>query len=148
MESATGTITWIENGVATVVVEAQNRCKRCESGRGCGAALIGIEQTRQLKVGIPARMSLQRGDHVRLTVSPRHLLRAALLAYGLPLASLLVFSGAAWVSGVVTTDIAAFVFAAAGLGIGLVGSRRILGKGAACEQFLPEIDGIADEAGR
>ncbi len=149
MESATGIVSSIESGVATVIVNALGGCKRCASGRGCGAGmLIGSEQRRQLKIDVPVGMSLTSGDHIRLTVSRRHLVRAAMLAYGVPLASVMVFSGAAWVSGVATSDLAAIGFAVAGLGAGLIGSRRILGRDAACERFLPVIDGIAGEADR
>jgi sigma-E factor negative regulatory protein RseC len=142
MESATGKVSSVGDGVATVVVDAPVACARCAAGKGCGAGLLaGEPKARQVEVRIPSGMTLEYGDSVTLGIAPRYLLRAAMLAYGLPLIGLLAFCGIAWTSGVVGNDLAAVPYALAGLYAGILAGRRLLANAAACEQFTPVIDG-------
>ncbi|HZD53357.1 MAG TPA: SoxR reducing system RseC family protein, partial [Woeseiaceae bacterium] len=71
---------------ATVSVEVAAACPRCASGAGCGAGLlVRRREPAELEVEIARGISLQPGDRVRLAFLPARLLRAAWLAYGLPL---------------------------------------------------------------
>jgi sigma-E factor negative regulatory protein RseC len=147
MESAIGTVSSVAEGTATLMVAAPIACHRCAAGKGCGAGLLGTnEKPRRLETSIPAGMTLAVGDRVRLTVAPRHLLRAAILAYGLPLISMLAFVAIAWGFGAADSDLLAFGFAVTGLLAGLLLSRRLLAAEAACEQFVPVIEGLAGAA--
>ena len=147
MESAIGTVSSVAEGVATLVVAAPITCHRCAAGRGCGAGLLGSnEKPRRVETSIPAGMTLAVGDQVRLTVAPRHLLRAAILAYGLPLISMLVFVAIAWGFGAADSDLLAVAFALTGLVAGFLLSRRLFAAEAACEQFVPVIESFAGAA--
>lgn len=142
MESASGKIETINDGIACVVVDAAVTCPRCEAGRGCGAGLLtGNAKPRRMEVGIPQGMAFAAGDAVTLSIAPRYLLRAAMLAYGLPLLLMLLAVGLARVAGVASSDAAAVVFSATGLLVGIVLGRWLLRREAVCEQFTPEIDG-------
>lgn len=148
METATGRVSSVHDGVATVVVAAPVACKRCESGKGCGAGLLtGSEKPGEMEIGVPAGMTLRPGDQVTLAVAPRQLLRAASLAYGLPLLSMVVFVAFAWVSGESAGDATAIAFGVAGLTAGVWLSRRILARGAVCESFVPVIESHGADAG-
>jgi len=141
METVTGRVNSVHNGIASVMVEAPIACRRCASGRGCGAGLLtGSEGSRHIEVKISPGMNLVAGDAVRLAVSPQQLLRAALLAYGLPLAALV--SAAAVASMFVGTigDLGAVGFAAAGLAGGVFASRRYLERESVCHQFVPVVE--------
>jgi len=70
------------------------------------------------------------------------LLRAAFLAYGLPLVSMLVFIGAAAIFGNALSDLTGAIVAIAGLAAGIFAGRRILKRDAACDQLVPNIEGL------
>jgi sigma-E factor negative regulatory protein RseC len=97
MDSPVGTIVSIADGHATVSVDAAIVCARCAAGKGCGAGLlIGSDRTRLIEVQVSPGLGLKAGDKVKLTLSPSNLLRAALLAYGLPLGGIIIALGMAW----------------------------------------------------
>ena len=73
-------------GKAIVEVESVVVCERCESGRGCGAGLMGRQAGEKRVEAIVAKnLDLQSGDLVSIALEPRHILRAALVVYGSPL---------------------------------------------------------------
>ena len=86
-------------------------------------------------------MVLVDGDDVHLAVAPRQLLRAAFLAYGVPLLAIVVAVGVGVISGLASTDPRAIGFAIAGLVFGIYLSRRQLAADTACRQFQPVIEG-------
>ena len=143
MESVVGRICTVQNGVVTVVVDAPVTCRRCASGKGCGAGLLAAgQESKQIEIRIPAGMVLHTGEHVRLAIASADLLRAAFLAYGLPLVSMLVFIGAASIFGNVLSDLTGAIVAIAGLAAGIFAGRRILKRDAACDQLVPNIEGL------
>lgn len=140
MESATGRVSSVDGDRITVRVDAPVACRRCAAGKGCGAGLLdGSSATRFLDVDVPVGMQLDIGDEVTLTLSPRRLLRAAALAYGLPLLSLVTAATIAWLAGAEPDSLVAVAMVIAGLAAGIFGSRYILNQGAACDQFEPTI---------
>ena len=140
MESASGKISALNGAIATVEVASPLACQRCAAGKGCGA---GIFQTaakpRQIEVRIPPGMLVRRGDAIELMIGPKFLLRAAMLAYGLPLAGVVLFPGLAWLTIGSIADSAGIVLAIAGLAAGLLAGRQILRRESVCEQFVPAI---------
>lgn len=76
---------------AVVAIAASSACARCREGRGCGAWLpgSGTGETR-LRVTVPSGLQLAEGDRVTVHMSGPALLTAAGIAYGLPLAGLLL----------------------------------------------------------
>ncbi len=126
--------------MATVEVDSPIACPRCAAGKGCGAGIFqATQQPRKIEVRIPPGMKIRRGETIELTIGPKFLLRAAMLAYGLPLAGLVLFPGLAWLATGSVADGAGIALALAGLAAGLVLGRQILRRETVCEQFVPAI---------
>ncbi len=146
MESAFGRISALDQGVATVVVESPIACKRCAAGKGCGAGIFqDRERSSELRVEIPSGLRVREGDAIELTIAPKYLLRAAMLAYGLPLVCLVSFPALAWMLTGNPGDGPGIVLAVAGLLFGLFVGRRILRRESVCQQFVPTVRGASDE---
>lgn len=141
METAIGHVCSMDGGRITVVVDAPVACRRCASGKGCGAGLLaGSAKSRRIDVIAPAGITFEIGDVVTLTLAPAQLLRAALIAYGLPLVALV---GSAWLASGVAggqDNPAAIGIVLAGMALGFLASRRILDRDASCRQFVPAIE--------
>ncbi len=115
-------------------------CRRCADGKGCGAGIFqAAEKPREIEILIPAGMSVSPGDSIALTIGPKFLLRAAMLAYGLPLAGMVLFAGIGWWMPDSMSDSAAVVLAITGLAVGLAVGRQILQRESVCAQFVPTI---------
>lgn len=134
-ECTFGTVVATGPGTATVAVEAAVACERCAAGRGCGAALPGRPRRRRLQVSVPSRLDIAPGDRVKLALASATLLRAAWLAYGLPLAGLVaaVVAGSASIE----SEAGAVAFGAAGLVAGAAAARRLLRKERGVRRFVP-----------
>ncbi len=145
METTIGRVESLRGGTVTVIVDAPVACRRCAAGKGCGAGLLtGTESTRRIDMAIPAGMRLAVGDPVSLSVSPRQLLRAAAIAYGIPLAAFLAAAGLAGIATAGSNDLLASAIAISGLGAGMLLSRRLLRQDGTCRHFVPTIDGLRD----
>ena len=71
---------------AVVEVDSLVVCERCESGRGCGAGLLGREPgDKRVEALVAQDLDVQRGDIVSIVLAPRNILRAAVIVYGYPL---------------------------------------------------------------
>jgi len=145
MESATGRISAVSGANATVEVLSPLACRRCASGKGCGAGIFqDAGKTREIQVEIPLHMTVRVGDNIELAIASRHLLRAAMLAYALPLIAMLASLGVFWALSENASDGRAVVVAIFGLVSGLLVSRRLLKQESICEQFVPVIGGVPD----
>lgn len=102
--------------------------------------MLAADRTTRIDVRIPRDMVLKRGDAVQLVVDSGQLLRAAMLAYGLPLAGLLLFAGLAALLSPNAGDLRLAVFGLAGLLVGVFVSRRRLGRRVSCERFVPIVE--------
>jgi len=122
---------------ATVAVEAAAACARCAAGRGCGAGLLQKGRTRLIQVRVADGLALEPGDCVRLELKPLRLLRAAWLAYGLPLFAMVLFVAAATAMADLAGDIGVMAFGAAGLATGLIAGRRILRRDSCLQHLTP-----------
>jgi len=140
METVVGRVESVRDGMLTVVVDAGVACPRCASGQGCGAGLLASsEGVRRIDVSQPPGMSVRVGDAVSLSISPRQLLRASFIAYGVPLISLVAGAGLARMVGAGQGGLLPVVIAVAGLGIGIIASRRLLRRDRACDRFVPAL---------
>ena len=147
MESAIGRISTLRDRIATVVVESPVACKRCAAGKGCGAGIFqDTGKPHEIKIEIPAGMCVSDGDTIELTIGRKFLLRAAMLAYGLPLLAMVGFLGLAWMVAGNPGDGAGIVIAVSGLLVGLLIGRQILDRESICEQFVPSV-GTDPDAG-
>lgn len=140
MYSPFATVTAVRNGRATLIFDSQPICPRCAAGKGCGAGLInGMTREREWEVEIPRELELSGGDQVQLALSDAGILRAAALAYGMPLSGILLSLALAWLTFGPLSDPAAVSIATVGLAAGWLLGRSSL-KSASCRnQFQPRI---------
>ncbi len=142
MESVAGKISAIDDQRVTVEVRSAIACRRCAAGKGCGAGILqSTNEVRQISVELPVGLSAGVGDRVELSVEPKYLLRAALLAYGLPLSTMLVVLLAVQALPMTVNDAEAVGLALLGLIIGVMAGRSLLRKDSVCDQFIPIISG-------
>lgn len=148
MESTTGTIRAINGTHVSVTVDAPLACKRCASGKGCGAGLLlqGTSTPRVLDMHVPPGTRVSVGDEIRLSIAPAYLLKAAFLAYALPLIAVLLALAAGLLLTDTLGDSMAMLLALAGLVAGLFLSRKLMQNRALCEQFVPQFSRL-DQTG-
>jgi len=140
MDSPVGTIVSIADGHATVSVDAAVVCARCAAGKGCGAGLLtGSNRTRLIEAQLAPGLGLKAGDEVRLTLAPSNLLRAAFLAYGLPLGGIVIALGLAWIFKQTLDDRLAVLLAIGGLVGGVLVGRFYLNKDGCLKNLVPTI---------
>ncbi len=140
MDSPVGRIVTVGPGHATVSVDAAQVCARCAAGKGCGAGLLtGASRLRLIDVDVPPGMDLKPGDDVKLTIAPSHLLHAAVLAYGLPLAGVVIALGIAWIMSRTLNDVLAVVLAICGLVAGALLGRHFLNQHGCLKNLVPTV---------
>ncbi len=140
MESPVGRIVSLADGHATVSVDAAANCARCAAGKGCGAGLLtGSNRSRLIEVQLASGLGLKVGDEVKLALAPANLLRAALLAYGLPLGGMLIALGVAGFLDRALDDQIAVVLAVGGLAGGTLLGRYYLNKDGCLKNLVPTI---------
>jgi len=140
MESTIATVISVSRDAALVSIDTATACPRCASGKGCGAGILGDSGSRRnLEVPVMTGMKIAAGDRVRLSLQSAHLLRAALLAYGTPLAGILVsLAGASWLYQAPTDGQAALI-ALAGFAAGLLTGRQLIRRDSCLERLVPSI---------
>jgi sigma-E factor negative regulatory protein RseC len=140
MDRASGKIISVHADTATVSV-ANTGCPRCAAGKGCGAGLLtGRPGSTEVELQLPAGHHYRLGDEVTLSIASSSLLRAALLAYGLPLAGTVLALTVGWLVMAPLSDLAGALIALAGLLAGFIAGRNQLRKDDWCKQFVPSID--------
>lgn len=147
MESVAGKISAVDDHRVTVAVQSAIACRRCAAGKGCGAGILqSTHDLRHVRIELPPGLSASVGDRVELSIEPKYLLRAALLAYGVPLSSMLVVLLAVQALPVPINEAAAVGLALVGLVAGVMAGRSLLRKDSVCAQFIPTISGhiVAD----
>ena len=145
MESVAGKISAVDDQRVTVEVRSAIACRRCAAGKGCGAGILqSTNEVRHVRIELPIGLSAGVGDRVELSVEPKYLLRAALLAYGLPLSSMLVVLLAAQALPLSLNDAEAVGLALIGLIIGVMAGRSLLRNDSVCDQFIPTISRHVD----
>ena len=99
---------------------------------------------RVIQVEIPQDMTVREGDMIKLTIGPKFLLRAAMLAYGLPLICMVMFLVLAWTVTGNPGDGPGTALAILGLAVGFFIGRRILNRQSVCDQFVPSVGSVSD----
>ena len=144
METPVGTIVSVDDTRAVVEVAATAVCARCAAGKGCGAGVLPGGRLTTLEVDIAQGVAVQPGDHVCLHLEPEDLLRASLLAYGLPLLGMAVALALLRMFSSIDADPVAVVIALAGLLAGLATGRYLLLRGRRCARNLvPTVTRVA-----
>ncbi len=140
MESPVGRIVSLADGHATVSVDAAAICARCAAGKGCGAGLLtGSNRSRLIEVQLSPGLGLNAGDEVKLDLAPANLLRAAFLAYGLPLGGIIIALAVAGSFDRTLDDQLAVVLAVGGLVGGVLLGRYYLNKDGCLKNLVPTI---------
>jgi sigma-E factor negative regulatory protein RseC len=123
---------------AIIDVDVGTACPRCAAGKGCGAGLlVGSSRLRRVEASFNASLDLTEGDNVEIELTPKNLLQAALIVYGLPMLGAIAAAGFAYV--MVLGDAAAASAAIVGLLGGLVVSRWRLQQTACLGSFVPRV---------
>jgi positive regulator of sigma E activity len=130
-------VTAVRNGRATLAVESLAVCPRCVEGKGCGGGLFNGPRERELELDVPGDLDLSDGDRVYLALPDSGILRAAVLAYGMPLAGILLSLVLAWLALGPLSDAAGVTVAAAGLCAGCLIGRRRLSSASCLNQVQP-----------
>ena len=119
--TVTGRIELDAQGRTWVAVPRRSACQSCGKSSGCGMSVLGGLAGGQ-KTRLPiAGMDAREGDTVALSCAPGGLLKAAFLAYGLPVLGLVLGAGAAALMNL--NDASQMLGAGAGLVAGLLLAR-------------------------
>ena len=115
----------VEAGHARLACESSPGCGLCGEAGGCGTRLFGSSATRALHLprDVPGAADLTPGDRIILSVTDGALVRAAALAYLLPVAGLL--GGAVLARFAGAAESMAPVLATAGALLGVWLGRRL-----------------------
>ena len=128
-----------DSGIRAIVeVDSVVVCERCESGKGCGAGLLGRESgDKRVEAVVADNISVESGDLVSVVLAPRNILRAAMIVYGYPLFG--AVSAAAIVFGAGLGDAYGAIAALVGLVSGILLARLRLGNTRCLRDFTPTI---------
>lgn len=121
-----------------VVVEVESVlvCERCESGKGCGAGLLGRRSgDRRVEASVAENLEVRNGDLVSILLEPRNVLRAAIIVYGYPLSGAVLAAFAAYAVGM--GDIAGALAVLSGLVAGILIARIRLQNSRCLRDFTP-----------
>jgi sigma-E factor negative regulatory protein RseC len=132
----------VDAGVAWFEPEQTTSCGHCASSAVCGTGSGGIgsvaSRIELRRFSLDNTAGLRVGERVVVGVDERALLKAALTAYALPLATALAAGGIA--QGLFGDDLATMGAMAFGLGLGLLAARfaarRLSARGELSPRFL------------
>lgn len=129
MISESGTVIAVKDDEAWVQTIRTSACESCSARAACGQKVLAAATSgRANQICVKNRLDARVGDQVELGIPESTLLSASLLAYGLPLALMVllaVMADAVWPG----SDLAALIFGIGGLGIGLVLTKMAQGFG-------------------
>jgi sigma-E factor negative regulatory protein RseC len=128
-----------ESGARAIVeVDSAVVCERCESGKGCGAGLLGRQPgDKRVEALVAENLSVQSGDLVSITLAPRNILRAAVIVYGYPLSGAVLAAVAAFGMGL--GDVSGAISALVGLFAGILIAKVRLKNTRCLRDFTPTV---------
>ena len=140
MQTSLATVISVTHDSALVSIDATSACARCAAGKGCGAGILaGPDRSRRIEVALDSALSLRIGDQVRLSLHSSHLLRASVLAYGLPLAGIVLsLAAGSWIIDGLG-DAQAVLIALPGYLAGYAAGRYLLRRDNCMERMVPTI---------
>jgi sigma-E factor negative regulatory protein RseC len=130
----------IDGSVLRAIIEVDSVvvCARCESGKGCGAGLLGRQsKDRRVEAIVMENLQVKNGDLVSLVLAPRNILHAAVIVYGYPLAG--AVSAATIALGMGLDDGYGAIAALTGLGTGIAVAKLRLSKVQCLRDFTPTV---------
>jgi len=123
---------------AIVEVESAVVCARCESGKGCGAGLLGRKPgEKRVEAVVAENLDLENGDLVSIVLAPRNVLRAAVIVYGYPLTGAVLAAILAY--GLGAGDASGAIAALVGLVSGILAAKIRLRSNQCLRDFTPMI---------
>jgi len=124
------------NRQVVVEIDSAPVCERCESGKGCGAGVLGQQSgDRRVAATVAEKLDVKIGDLVSITLEPRNVLRAAIIVYGYPLMAAVLAAFVAY--GIGLDDIAAALAALSGLVAGILIAKVRLQNTRCLRDFTP-----------
>ncbi len=140
MHSNLATVISVTHDSVLLSIDAAPACARCAAGKGCGAGILaGPGRPRRFAVARDPALSLSVGDQVRLSMRSSHLLRASVLAYGLPLAGIVLsLAAGSWIIDGLG-DSQAVMIALPGYLAGYATGRYLLRRENCMERLVPTI---------
>ncbi|MCZ6516071.1 MAG: SoxR reducing system RseC family protein [Gammaproteobacteria bacterium] len=134
-----GRITANDGELIGIRAELPVSCAACGDGGGCGAlalaSLFGRLGPAVVQVQRPPGQQCRIGDRVTISISERKLLRLSVIAYLLPVASLVL---GAWLGETIAPPATADLWSATGGALGLAAAVAIL---RLCERISPQYGG-------
>lgn len=150
----TARVVRVEGNVVWLEPEQGASCGSCASAQACGSKGMGslAQRLEMRRFPLENEAGLVRGERVVVGVQETALVNAALLAYGVPLATMLAVAATAqWIATTqALVPLAAAAGLAAGLGIAHVGARRFDARGGLSPRLLRRADAgctIGEEGG-
>jgi positive regulator of sigma E activity len=101
--------------------------------------MFGALPAQEIEVDVPPGLGLVGGEQLELALPGGSVLRAAFLAYGLPLAGALALLGLTWSVAGPLPDLAAVAIATGGCVLGWCCSRQTLKSGDLLSELAPDI---------
>ncbi|HCZ14828.1 MAG TPA: Fis family transcriptional regulator [Candidatus Accumulibacter sp.] len=129
----------VQDGVIWLQPEQTSTCGSCASAGQCGKGIGSLARRNEARrFSIAHQNGLGVGERIVVGVAPRILVKAALIAYGLPLTTALAAAGIAqsWFGGDLATLLAAATGLACGLWMARLGARRLSASGELAPRFL------------
>lgn len=102
MIEETGRVLEVRSGGVMVETIRQSACSSCSAAKGCGQkmlASVGQGQSFEVLATNPRQLMINSGDQVVLGLAETALLKASMLAYLLPLLTMIALAGIGDLSG-------------------------------------------------
>jgi len=123
---------------AIIEVDSVVVCERCESGKGCGAGLLGRQPgDKRVEAVVAENLDVKSGDLVSVELAPRNILRAAVIVYGYPLSAAVLAAILAFGMGL--EDAFGAFAALVGLVAGILLAKRRLNNSRCLRDFTPTV---------
>ena len=134
----TATVVAVTPGHAWVEASRRSACGHCGHSDHCGTgALAKLLRHGSNRLCIADPVGLHPGEGVRIAISADTLIRASLIAYLLPLLTLIAAAGLATAGGLAEGTVA--LLGLVGLGLGLWLSGRLTGGTEGRERYRPSL---------
>lgn len=138
----------IESGIVWVKTRQNSACGNCKAKAGCGQEVLQRlgQNWMELEIRLPEEFpeALMPGDTVEIGIDERAVLMASLLAYGVPLAGLLLGITAA---SAIESRLLGVAAAGAGLYLGALIVQRWV-RGQCSSAYEPVVIGVRSIASR
>lgn len=131
------TVVRVDGGIAWIAVETHSTCGRCPSNKACGSGVLSELLGKRTLIPVSNRLGAAAGQVVTIAMADDLLLRAAGMAYLLPIALASLAAGVA--AGFGLADGLTALSALIGLLAGLLVTRSINNSPKAAVRLRPRL---------